>query len=808
MKKSGIVLSLSASLLLCACAAGNNTAGSESVPSSALPDGGGQKTELVYHQRPTLIKSLNTEETDDVIPDLPEYDLAPDFSNTINRDLVAYANDEVRQKLAENYFVVTDTSWEYEFYEIYESNTYSFTPSFVTTDSMLHTFHLYFAHLQKNVEQTALYDRILRMSIQMRDASVAQLQLLRGTEWESAAERNVDFFAVGAALLGDTTNYALSDRAKDELGKINDASGQQTSALFTTEDTEYVQDYSQFIVRGYYTENETLSEYFKAMMWYGQMNFSAEDEELSRSALLMNLALKETALDDWNAVYTTTAFFAGESDDNGYYEYIPVIENVYGEGADVSAVKDHPDDFSTYMSMIKELPAPRLNSMVIGDEEVTPDRDAATRGFRMMGSRFTIDAYIIQKLVYRDLPENSSKERRMLPTALDVPAGLGSDEALRIIQETTDVNKWPDYTKNMEEVRKEITAFDDSVWNVSISSQWLHLLTPLLEEHGEGWPKFMQSRAWTDKDLNTFLGNYAELKHDTVLYAKQVIAELGAEGGEFVPPDDRGYVEPQPAVFRRLAALADALVEGLEGFGLIADEDRQAMANLSQLNNSLADIAVKELKGELPTEEEFDLIRSYGGQLEHLWMKTVEYEGHYGSYLPMDHPAALVTDIATDPSTQECLELGTGKINEIVVAVYFDGEVRLARGAVYDFYEFRQPVSNRLTDEEWRSMVKDNEGNSMPDRPSWIRSFFTEYEYTKPTAERLGYLGTIYVRVENLNTRDIPSTSGNKLEKLKEYGEYTVYEITEAEGYTWYRIGDNRWTADKDGQWVSYWPAF
>ncbi len=806
MRKTGTVLTLSAVLLLSACSTGTDT-GKGSSGGTAEPSGGGSSAALSGFQRPSLIQGVKASDSDYVVPDLPEYELAPDFSNTINQSLVAAESDKVREKLAENYFVVTNSRWNYEFFEIYEENTYDYVPSFVTTDSMLHTFHLYFAHLQKNVEQTALYDRVLNMSIKMRDASTAQLQQLKGTEWESAAERNVDFFAVGAALLDDPTNFAVSERAKHELEQIMAADGMGVSDLFTTEEREYIQDYSQFTVRGYYTENERLSSYFRSMMWYGQMNFSADSEELSRSALLMNLALKEAALDDWNAVYTTTAFFAGESDDNGYYEYMPVIDGVYGEGADLSAVKDHPDDFDIFRTLVNELPAPRINSMVTGDENIEPDRDAVTRGFRMMGSRFTIDAYIMQRLVYRDLPENSSGERRMLPTALDVPAGLGSDEALRIIQETTDVSRWPDYTKNMEEVRKDVAGFDDTVWNTSISSQWLHMLTELFRESGKGWPKFMQSQAWTDKNLNTFLGNYTELKHDTVLYAKQVIAEMGAAGGEVDPPDDRGYVEPQPAVFRRLAVLADALTAGLEGFGLIGDEDRQAMKNLSDLNNRLADIAVKELKGELPTDEEFDLIRSYGGQLWHLWLKTVENENHVGSYQTYDYPAALVTDIATDPANGVCLQLGTGKAARIITAVCFDGEVRLARGAVYDFYEFEQPVSNRLTDEEWRSMLKDQEGSRMPERPSWIRSFFEDYEYTEPTPEKLGYIGSIYVKVENLNTRDKPSTSGNKLEKLKENFIYTVYEITEAEGYTWYRIGDSRWTADKNGEWVSYWPA-
>jgi len=39
------------------------------------------------------------------------------------------------------------------------------------------------------------------------------------------------------------------------------------------------------------------------------------------------------------------------------------------------------------------------------------------------------------------------------------------------------------------------------------------------------------------------LGSWTELKHDTILYAKQVMAEMGG-GGPQTPP--HGYVEPNP----------------------------------------------------------------------------------------------------------------------------------------------------------------------------------------------------------------------------------------------------------------------
>jgi hypothetical protein len=44
------------------------------------------------------------------------------------------------------------------------------------------------------------------------------------------------------------------------------------------------------------------------------------------------------------------------------------------------------------------------------------------------------------------------------------------------------------------------------------------------------------------------LGSWAELKHDTILYAKQVYAELGGGGTARPSPKlAQGYVEPVPA---------------------------------------------------------------------------------------------------------------------------------------------------------------------------------------------------------------------------------------------------------------------
>lgn len=67
-------------------------------------------------------------------------------------------------------------------------------------------------------------------------------------------------------------------------------------------------------------------------------------------------------------------------------------------------------------------------------------------------------------------------------------------------------------------------------------------------------------------------------------------------------------------------------------------------------------------------------------------------------------------------------------------------------------------------------------------------------------------IGTALVKTDNLNSRAKPGTNGTKLVQVEKGTEYPVYEIAENEGYTWYRIGEGRWIADKGGSWVEYNP--
>ena len=147
---------------------------------------------------------------------------------------------------------------------------------------------------------------------------------------------------------------------------------------------------------------------------------------------------------------------------------------------------------------------------------------------------------------------------------------------------------------------------------------------------------------------------------------------------------------------------------------------------MEQLANFLLTISQKELNGATLTKEEYDLIRTYGGQLEHFWLEVnkeeIEIKGIDRRNFLDQNPAAIVADVATDPNGL-VLEEATGNIFEIYAVVPVEGKLKLAKGGVYSYYEFPHPMSDRLTDQKWREML---DNDKAPPLPAWTEAFIAK----------------------------------------------------------------------------------
>lgn len=655
--------------------------------------------------------------------------IAPDLSNVV---LTSILSPEQQARVAANGFVVSPGETR-EFYELYERARYDNVPVFVSSDSLLHVYHLLFDKTLRRAETAAFIPMLTRLDGELLRTSVAQYEALAGTPWAEAARRNAAYFAVAVKLLDPTWELpaGLRDLAEPDLARIVAHAGIDRSAIFPGYSEG--EDWSQYVPRGHYTKSEELGRYFRAMMWHGRMTFRVSDETETRQAALLTLAYQQTDVDGlpaaevWAGIYEPTVFFVGRSDDLTPPEYGGALASAYGEVSDPRALADE-GRFAAFQAAAAELRPPQILGMVV--TEGTPLE--STKGLRLMGQRFVPDAFVFQRLVH------SAVTNRGLPKSLDFFAALGSDRALAHLEAAGDT-AMPNYTTNMGELRQIFAGYGEEVWTQNLYWSWIHSLRPLLEPAGEGHPQFMRGAAWQDKQLTAALGSWTELKRDTILYAKQVYAERGYDAMQ--PPDPerpRGYVEPVPALYARVVGLTQMTVAGLGSRGLLADEDRAALEAMARLAGQLQTMAEKQLRGEALTDEEYELIRFYGAEIEALTFAAGDegvYQGRGG--FPAggeDLQAAVVADIATNPGAGQVLENAVGRVFEIYVVAPIEGRLVLTKGGVFSHYEFAQPLGERLTDEAWRALL---DAGDAPPLAEWTGSYLVGQNSAAPLADTI-----------------------------------------------------------------------
>jgi len=658
------------------------------------------------------------------------YNLPMDLTSVENVDFFELSAAQ-KDMLANNGFVVEPpVPGDFrEFYQIYESWRYSGQPVFITTDSMLHVYHLLFDKLLRDLETRRFIPILEVLTETLLQTTQAQLDDVRGTDLEEPARRNLAFFAVAARLLEMDleTPPEVVDLVEAEWVLIEAHSDPSVSPIWDRADLDpdkkLIEDYSQYVPRGHYTRSDDLKRYFKTMMWYGRLTFRLQDPFETQRALLITHALRTSSATDgneasklWGWIYEPTVFLVGKADDLSYFEYGALSDSIFGPDPSLAAFGD-PALLEAFLAAAEQLPPPQVNSMWVW---IWEDTETATKGYRFMGQRFTIDAYVFGQMIWRKVGTMSNP--RGLPKALDFFAALGSDEALGLLEEMGE-NEYENFDAQMEKVRAELGALQEDTWTENVYWSWLYALQPIIEVKDESFPEFMRTQAWTRKDLNTALGSYTELKHDTILYAKQVMAEMGG-GPSDIP---KGYIEPNPEAFARLKSLAEMTLEGLADRNLLDDAMLANLENLIDLLGFLKDTSEKLLWGDELTEEDYFRINFFGGELESLTIAAADCEGELFECRDLqDQQAALIADIATgirpDSPGLVVLEEAIGQPTPIYV-VLPDSPHRIGVGAVFTYYEFEVPADSRMTDEEWQALVA--AGTHEPP-PYWTESFMTD----------------------------------------------------------------------------------
>lgn len=663
-----------------------------------------------------------TETAVDLEPKNQVYDFDPD-----NMD--AFVLSDAQEALLREYgFVISPTSNDLLFHDYYCQLKDAGIPIFVTSDSLLHSFHILYDYSLRMAEMESFQYGIMDITLALIERTDGIYDSSSGKVKESA-KLNVAFLAIAMKLLDPSYEVPgyVSDIVDEEIELIESADGISFSPLFG-----YREDYSQYAPRGHYTRNDELKRYFKAMMWYGRMTFRLKEREQTRAAILLVLSTQglkagdRTVMDVWDDIYLTTSFFVGDADDLLIYDYAGVIKDVYGDTVDIGDLNDEAllDEF---IEQAKDLPDPRINSSVISDQEDPVDD---TKGLRFMGQRFIIDSYMFFELVYDNvlwyygdgepftLVNSIAGPIRGFPRGLDVFSVLGFENAEAILEDEGDTD-YEGYDEQIEMLKDEIGQFGIEEWTKNLYTTWTYTLESLSESASEGWPAFMTSELWELKELYTALGSWTELRHDTILYAKQSYT-LEATA---MPPQDftKGYVEPQPLLYSRLLSLTRMAKDGLSDRDLLSAEMLSKYENLDSLLQSAIEISEKEIAGEALTESEYRIINDIGAYIEGITTFSLESSEKYES--EADSSVALVADVHTDVNSMMVLEEAVGYPYSIFVVVQVEGRVYIAQGPVFSYFEFKHPLDDRLTDEKWQELLEDGEE---PELPQWALGFIIE----------------------------------------------------------------------------------
>ncbi|MFX0015820.1 MAG: DUF3160 domain-containing protein [Promethearchaeota archaeon] len=625
-------------------------------------------------------------------------------SNLANVDMQGLTLEtEIKKDLEKYGFSLVDEGYE-DIYDIYPLEEY---PKYITTDLCLHAYHVLYDISLRILEGTFFSDDF---ELMLQTLRYDQMDLKDSVTEESVHDaliKNIAYLTVMLYFIDNSTTIPqdVAGLVNSELVKI--AAGERAkSAIFG-----YEEDYSQYKVRGHYTRNAILSNYFKAMMYAGRMGFLLQSPsgeiEMGINHTRMALSLlssfnstigSETVWNLWDRIYQPTTFYVGSSDDLTPMEYYQIWKKFNLPGGDLLA------DEELILEIIKEAKTyrkPLINSMFIFD---ALDHENVTQGFRLMGQRFIPDSYIFQQLVHDKV------NGRLFPNGLDVFSVFGSLRAEYHLQ--AENKSYSDYNSQILKLRDEFSNLTDIDWTQNLYWLWLYSLFPLLHPATEGYPSFMLSNAWLDRALITVMGSWAELRHDTILYAKQSYSYETA-----VPTSPPGYVEPYPEVYARLASLVRLMKGGLEDRELYIEGFSNKLDSIAEKFDRLVEISIKELENKPLNDSDTIFINNFG---EEISMIASFHDPDAEPWVnEADDRMAIIADVHTDPNSGQVLEVGVGDPYVIYVIVQdHTGKLRLTRGGTFSYYEFKHPMTNRLSDEEWHELLDLNP----PLLPEWISS--------------------------------------------------------------------------------------
>jgi hypothetical protein len=463
------------------------------------------------------------------------------------------------------------------------------------------------------------------------------------------------------------------------------------------------------------------------MMWLGRLDFRLIETESDGSQVFRRRQVDAMfALSDlfdadslalFETVDSTIAELVGESD----YMTLPEVRALLDDLAvkSLTDVRELPDDVIARAIIKGDYGKQNIASHLMvndGTVETLP----LNRSFALLGQRYVLDSHVFSNVVW-----DRTEAQRMMPNPLDVAfAALHNDQAVSLLDEELDAYA---YQGDLNAMRVAADAHGADFWDANLYNRWLQALRGLSpSERAEGLPSLMMTEAWGRRMLNTQLASWAQLRHDTILYAKQSYTSITS--CEY--PD--AYVDPYPAFYAALVAYADralAMTDRLEGRAPAywIDLVREYFTTMRTTVRTLGAMAEHELSGMPFDAEQLAFINEAvridvnsggcGGPPAYLGWYPRLFFWQDAEFDP------TIADVHTQPTDEvgnevgRVLHVGTGAVRPIIVTLDTCEGPRAYAGLVSSYHEVITKDYERLTDDDWSESYL----REAPEDVRWMR---------------------------------------------------------------------------------------
>ena len=389
------------------------------------------------------------------------------------------------QRLARDKILPTDRHCR----QIFSAYVEPTMPVFITSDSLLNAYHVLLEESVLQMEQANCQQ--LPEILQFLWSHLPNVeQRIRGKPEviDSAKHQSRVVLGVAIDLLGIQRTPAdpkTEEMIHTEVLQVEKATECRSPCWLTKGSAAYQIDYSRYKPRGFYTQVDALSRYFRAIGWLQSIPFCVDRDDELLAILMLGNCLSPEELADKGKYRKFTAFvecfreFIGDRDDWDLAKaaaFVPGALRIDLDAGDLDKIRQKVEKKAKETNH-----AAAINDLVVNKP--------LSLSFRVLSAYRTPDAILFQR--------TTDPERRAFPSGLEVCIALGSSYA---VESLNDPNK--DHVLSV--IRDSQGLFSGS----SLYFDYLHCLSTLFDRPPKTSPAFMSGTAWQAKSCTTALAGW------------------------------------------------------------------------------------------------------------------------------------------------------------------------------------------------------------------------------------------------------------------------------------------------------------